>query len=443
MTYNLKKDHRKVNFMDKSMSNIDHYDDDQDIYISERSSLASSDDELEFPSPLPPIIQRTQTPSPIIFYPQKPIYGHRPSQTDAFKNGILPTAQLQFERKDEKLKKKQPKGPLGLALISENKSSEFGNHPHHPSYGTYHRIKYSDRIARHRPLVEGQVKSHDSFDSPQNAAQAALVTSPIKPSQLTRQSRREGVSNNEKTSPSSLIGQMENEHQQKMSPRHENDNGERRKGGQIQRRKTKLNNDWNDSHAQSFSNKSSQDSSSLIITSNSITNRSNNRSKMPDKSPMKGEYDENGKHRHYQNHPPSIPSPQNHHSFQHIRRRPPSGVYNGSELPVVDMTQKKSDRTIGANQSNREMFNSPPPPPPSSMMMGNQTPYLPPITRENHYPKAHIARFPNEYYGTLARQTQVKDWEESIEVPKFYRSDPSTRFYDRYFGIGPDKRLVA
>lgn len=465
MTYNSKKDYRTIHFIDKSFIMMDHYDEDQDIYISERSSIGSSDDETELPSPLPPIIQQVQTPSPILFYPQKQIYLQRFSQPEATKNNVLPTTQIQFERKEEKVKKKRhskipPGGGVagGLAAISENKSSDFGNHhQHQTSFGSYHRVKHPDRLARPRALIDGPVKSYDSFDSPQGAAQAALVTSSIKPSQPTRQSRREGPNNAhekqrfdamDKTLPSNSV---ENDFSpMKISPRqslagvqHDSDSGERRKGGPVpQRRKGKLTNDWNDSHAQSFLNKSSQDSNSLVITSNPLGSRSNNRTKMGEKSPGRNDYDENNKYRSHPNHSPSIPSPQNHHPYQHVRRRPPSGVHNTTEFSTFDSTPKKNDRSFQM-QTGRDIFISPPPPPPSSMMVTNQVSYLPPISRDTHYPKTQIARFPNEYYGTLARQSQNKDWEESVEVAKFYRSDPSTRFYDRYFNVVSDKRLAA
>lgn len=465
MTFNSRIDHRIIHLMEKSFSHMEQYDDDQDIYISERSSIGSSGDEVELPSPLPPLIQRGHTPSPILYYPQKQIYVQRYPPAEVTKNIFLPTAQVQLERKDEKPKKKnrhqQSKGApgaTGLAAISENKLSDFSSHHQHPiSYGSYHRVKHPDRMVKHRPMADGQVKSHDSYDGPQNAA---LVTSQIKPSQTTRQGRREGAAANlhdskyrldpmDKGSP---LNPIENEYQpSKISPRpslavggHESDTGERRKGGVGvgQRRakgKATTTNEWNDAHVQSFSNKSSHEGSSLIITSNSMIKRS----KMPEKSPGRNEFDENNKHRHYPNHSPSIPSPGNHHAYQHIRRRPPSGVHNTSELPSVDLSPKKISERTSQVPANRDIFNSPPPPPPSSMMINNQTSYLPPISRDNYYPKAQIARFPNEYYGTLARQNQNKDWEESMEVPKIYRSDASTRFYDRYFTIVPDKRLAA
>ena len=438
MTSNWKKDQQDIWKTPKPSMIPNHDDgDDQDIYISERSSIASSDD---FSMIRYPIGQRVPTPSPALVFAQKPPPVLRYPRHESPECGPLPTTQIQFERKEEKITKKPRRKPTvppgGPMSVSETRPSEFATH--HP---VFHRVKAPDRTVRHRPSPDGQATPHDPFNTPQQAAQASLTTSPIKPSPAPRPARREGVP----TTQSHHLIHLDHDHAPpKASPRQpkETENDERRDHSnrramppQQHRYKPKSNHDWADQHLQSLSTKSPQEPHTLFVTSNAITSRSNPRPK----NPLRHETDENSsKHRHYPNHSPSIPSQPNHHHFSHIRRRPPSGVHMTSELPLVDVSSKKFERS-SQFQNTRDLFRvSPSPPAP----LYNPSSHLPPIVRDNHS-KANVARFPNEYYGTLARQSHVKDWEESMEIPKVYKSDPPARFYDRYLTIMPDKRLVA
>jgi hypothetical protein len=214
-----------------------------------------------------------------------------------------------------------------------------------------------------------------------------------------------------------------------------------------QHRKPKTENDSIDHRMQTLSNgKLSRDTSSLIITSNSLTNQSKKRSKIMDKNSVLSDIDENGKHRHYpqlhhrQNqiqlqNSPSIPSLQiHHHNSHHIRRRPPSGTPLGSNFHVVDVSFQKSSRPSYIQQTREPCHLSIP-------TSSNQTPHLPPIIRDQH--KTRPSRFPTEYYGTLARQTHGKDWQGSMDIPKFDKPDSQTRFYYRYLHNVVDKRLAA
>jgi hypothetical protein len=214
-----------------------------------------------------------------------------------------------------------------------------------------------------------------------------------------------------------------------------------------QRRKLKVENDWPENHVQSISNgRPVQDQTSLMITSNALPNRSKNRSKIPDKNPVNTDLDEIGRYR--PPHPPaliqpqntpSIPSHQNHHNHNplHVRRRPPSGTYLTSDVHVVDVSFKKPDRPQNI-QPGRDPFHAPAP------TNSNQTPRLPPIMRDHHHqPKIYSPRFPMDYYGTIARQSHGKNWDESMNTQRIYKPDPQTRFYDRYLHSIVDKRLAA
>ena len=324
---------------------------------------------------------------------------------------------------------------------------------------------------RHRQSNDNQVVPHESLDTSQHTHPPALTTASIKPRQQPRKSRPNGVpivpSNQDKqrhdhmeknsTPLSHLISHEnhENNHQQqKSTSKHfvtlkDISNDEHREHPtkptvSTQRRKLRTENDTADQSMRTFSNKSSQDSSTLIITSSSLANRSKNRSKVSDKNSLTTDADENSKHRHHHHHhshahnSPSIPSQQNHHHHHpphfHVRRRPPSGAYIGAEIQVVDVSFKKPERSPYFQQV-RDPFHSPAP------SIHNQSPHLPPIIRDHH--KTNTNRFPTEYYGTLARQAQTKDWEETIEIPKIYKSDLQTRFYDRYLNTVVDKRLAA
>ncbi|CAF3616092.1 unnamed protein product [Rotaria socialis] len=506
MTNTLKKDYLKtfdlpqINGKSNFYINHDDDDDDQDIYISERSSISSSNDMhttssqnvKRLPTPTP-------TPTSLLSLAQKQSYNHR-YHGNEFPESVMPTiAQYKLLRKEEKKRKNTPpKGPppgqTAAASFYETKSPELKEE--YCPYRCYYRVKNPDWATTHRQASDAQLLMNDSLDSSQYAQQPVLMTSPIKPKQQPRKSRANGVSTlktnqdkqrhdqSGKASPSSssyltFNENLENPHyhhhhyhhhyQQQQQQQHialeNSDNDEYRE--QLpkrtipkQRRKLKIEHDLNDHYVPMHPNRSPRTSNNLIITSNSLTNRSKNRSKIPEKSPANTDIEENSRHRstkphhhspppppphhHHQNLAqshisPSIPSQQNyqHHQHLHIRRRPPSGSHVTSEMSMVDSTVKKSDRPTYFQQP-RDSFHSPATP------VYNQSSYLPPIIRDNHHhQKTNTTRFPTEYYGTIARQTHSKDWEESIEIPKIYKNEPQTRFYDRYLNTVVDKRLAA
>jgi len=490
MTYNLRNDHFKSwdlqQANEKPMTIIEN-DDDQDIYISERSSVASSNDMNQAHSS---IAKRLPTPttSSILAVSQKQPHNLRYPYNELPENGVL--IQRKEENKKKKDLRKAPPDQGNLVSFAETKSPELRD-AHYP-YLYYSKAKNPDWVMRHRQTGDSQVIPNESLDLPQHAHQPALTTSPIKPRQQPRKTTRHNhvpiiQSNQDKqrvdhsennstvlsnstmltnlTSPENydnINNQKQSSSPKQYIPLKDSDHDEHRiqpikRTIPQQRRKLKTENDWTDNYMQSLSNgRQSQDSNSLIITSNSLTNRTKNRSKISNKNSGSSDIDENGKYRHQHHSPyyhhhqnqlqshnsPSIPSQQtyhHHHNLQqhlHVRRRPPSGVYLGSEFQLVDVSFKKTDRSSYIQQT-REPCPSPISP------IYNQTSHLPPIIRDHHQHKTHTSRFPNEYYGTLARQTHSKDWEEPIDIPKIYKPDSQTRFYDRYLHNIVDKRLAA
>jgi hypothetical protein len=451
------------------MNIIHEDDDDQDIYISERSSIDSSID-LHRTSTVPdptPILTRPLVTTPLPFHVQQTVsHSKRHEQHDSNDNGHVHRTQIQVKGNDEKIKMKNRKKPPivsgGAMPFSENKSNESRHHQH--SYGIYHRVKYPDRLKHNRPFADSQVRSYDSFDNFPTLAQTTLIASSIKPIQAVRKARRDGpttkqsvhekshVDSMEKTLPPFSSIHADNDHQLQSTIKpasrlsffgrdNENDahcdvTNERQMP--LTRRKSKVNNERIDHHVQPVSNKfTSQESNTHATTSHSVITRSNKRSKPLDRHAGKFDSDDNTKSRYYANHPPSIPSSLNH---QQLRRRSPSGAFPASELPVVEISCKKYER-LSQQPISRDSYHHSPSPPPS-LSVGNHTSYLPPIIRDNHS-KPHIGRFPHEYYGTLARQTHANDWDESMEISNMYRPEPQARCYDRFLTIGPDKRLFA
>ena len=462
MTYTQKKDFRKtwdLPPLNESPLDLMGNDDDQDIYISERSSVVSSND---LSGTVTPIGKRLPTPTTSTFESVQQISRH--SQTEVPDNPTPVLTQDQQRPKEEKKTKKNdlrktPAGHVNVTSIPENKSSDYGEN-YYP-YWYYYKSQNPAWMTRRR-----QNASHETPDPPQpHPHQPAFTSSSMKPQQQQptparkprqhhhgsiaqsnqEKHRFEPVENNSSTSAHSITHDNHemNHSKQRSSPKHPDEHRilpTKKPVIQQQRRKTKIDHDSVDNHGQSMSNnhRSSQDSSTLTITSNSMANRQKNRSKLSDKSLLVTDLDDPNKSRYHQNYlrshnSPSIPSHQtHHHNPPHVRRRPPSG----SEVHVVDVACRRPDRTSYLQQI-RDPYHSRVSP------ISNQTLHLPLIINDHHQPKTNSPRFPTEYYGTLARQTHGKNWDESLDAPRIYKPDPQTRFYDRYLHSIVDKRLAA
>lgn len=444
MTYAHKKDFRKIWDLPPVNENpldLMGNEDDQDIYISERSSVVSSND---LSGTVTPIGKRLPTPTTSTFISFQQISRH--SQIETPEDLIPVVIQTQQRSKEPKTSKKNdlgkiPPGHMNIASIPESKSSDHGEN-YYP-YWYYYKSQNPAWIARQR-----QNALHEALDPPH---QPTITSSSIKPAPTRKprqhppplglmvhpnpeKHRYEHLENNSSTSMHLIPHDNHegNHSKPKPSPRHADEHRvlpTKKSVLQPQRRKKKIEQDSVDNH------RSSQDSSTLMITSNPVVNRPKNRSKLSDKSSLIPDADDPNRTRYHQNflrshHSPSIPS---HHNPLHIRRRPPSG----SELHVVDVAFRRSDRTSYLQQM-RDPFHSRVSP------TSNQTLHLPLIINDHHsQTKTHSPRFPTEYYGTLARQTHGKNWDESMDAPRIYKPDAQTRFYDRYLHQIVDKRLAA
>ena len=491
MAHNSKKDHAEDYDLNqiKGKTMIDfenNCDDDQDTYISERSSVASSGDINQASISIVKAIPAPTPFSPFLMPQTKP---HTLRCHDIrFPKSELPlTTKLQLPRKIDKRKNetlhKVQLGHGALAPLSETKSSDLVDNRH--PYYYYYKMKNAARTTRHHQTTDGPIMPYKSFTPSQCANKLALTTSSIKPKQQLQQSRQDDVStiqldcgkpfhDHSKQSLSTLswcltVGEShENNHQQKTSLPMTNkslenfDNLEHREKSQKRRilrqgRNMQMENDVTNHCVQSFASKSFQNSDSLMITSNSFANQQKTGSKISDKKSLNSDISESSKrghrktHRHYPNqiqlhNSPSIPSQQNHHHHHHhhhhhqyhVRRRPPSDSYVSSEFQIVNVSVRSSERLSSFEQV-RESFHSP------LLSTSSQNSCLPSITRDYHYhQKSNITRFPTEYYGTLARGAHSRNSEESIgKTPKVHGPEPPTRFYDRHLNNVVDKRLAV
>lgn len=487
MTYNLKHNHAKnweiQHPNEKPLFNIENEDDDQDIYISERSSISSSSGPHNIPDS---IVKRLPTPttSTVLSMPPKQVHTLRYPYNELPDNGIPSTTQYKLQSKEEKQKKKNirkaPPGQGNLVSFPETKPPELGDN-YYP-YWYYYKAKNPDWIVRHRQTVDGQIIPYESIDPSQYAPQPALTTSPIKPRQkplptqrksrptnapllamnqdklrfdslennsvamthLTSHDNHEVHNRKHRSSPRQFVPLKDFDHHDHLQ------SNKRAIPPQRAQRKLKTESEWTENYLQTLSHgKPAQDTNTVMLTSNVINTRSKNNPKQSDKNSINSDIDDNNKQKYrlqqYQNRSlsrdnPSIAAQQPPNSTHHVRRRPPSGTHVSADFQVVDITFKKPERPSYLQPTRESPFHPPP--------IYNQTPHLPLIMRDSYQSqqqqfKTNTPRFPNEYYGTLARQTRTKEWDEPLEIPNIYKPDPQTRFYDRYLHNIIDKRLAV
>jgi len=476
MTYHLKRNHLKnwdlQQINEKSIINFPD-DDGQDIYISERSSVTSSNDTSQILTKRLPI----QTQSLNLSLPTKPPHTLRYQYNELPQNGISAAIQSQFQRKQDretkKILRKAPTGQGSLVPFPKRKPAVVANN--YCAYWDYSKLKNPEWIMRQPRAADGQIIPYESFDPSKYVPQPEMITSSIKSKKPVRKSqhndlpagqskqnkqRLDHTEKNALTSSHAIFYDEHDNNRQRPSYKHylplrdvdNNEYRERQTQRKIpqQNRKLKTENDWTDHNTQPF-----QDLNSLIIKSNSLANRP----KIPDKYPLTSDIDKNGKHvhHHHHHHPNQIHSrhplsnlsqqthhhyhrhqnqthlhdPSSHHNHYHqqnvpIRPHPDSGPQQ------FDVLLKDSARPP-YYQHTRDEYHSPP------SLFHNPTHYLPP----NHHHKTYTARFPSDYYGTLARQIQRKNWEESKGKTNIYKPDRHARWYDHRLHDVVDKRLTV
>ncbi|UJR37783.1 hypothetical protein I4U23_030475 [Adineta vaga] len=494
MTYHIKKEYLKNWDIQQRSDNSTNYlvaadDNDEDIYISERSSITSSNDTGQMISS-----SNNRLPTPIPssrLSPRKTPHSLRYTYNNMPENGIPIAIQHQRQQKEEKIKKqnlrKAPPGQGNLVPIPQLKPSDTGDN-YYP-YWYYYKVKNPDWIARQRQANQNKRIPYATSDPSKYHPQPALTTLSIKPKKRTQKSRQNDLSNpqtnqnkqhydysekNSVTPPYVILHQNHENNQQQQPtkkryiPLKDVDNNEYREQQMTrkiipERRKLTNDNEWTDHYLQSISNKQSQNLSNLLITSKPIANRTKPQSKNSDKhfftsdmndddnyhphtSSQQNHSQSHHRHHHHSHHHPSIPSENNHVYYQthlqnhqdeshqqhiHIRRRSSSGAYVNSDVQVVDVLYDTTDQTHH---------------PPYTSVLYNQTDYLPSITHI-HQQKGNTNRYPSDYYGTLSRQLNNKTYQKSIRKTKNYKSDLHSRFTDHHHHHHLhnviDKRLVV
>ncbi|CAF3707790.1 unnamed protein product [Adineta steineri] len=507
MTYHIKREHLKNWDLQPINENpiITTIDDDQDIYISERSSMTSSNDTIKIFSP---ITKQTPTPSSRFILPKKPPHTLKYPYNKLPEDGIPAAIHYQLKLKnDKKLRttvRKAPPGQGNLVPIPPIKPVESSNN-YYP-YWYYYKMQNPDWIMRQRRTADGQIIPYDSFDpSKYLPAQSEITTSPPKPKKRTRKYRPNDVpviqSNQDKErvdySEKNLLTSshlMLHEDQQQVPLKHyiplndidNNEHREQKPKRKIlqQRSKPKIENERNDHNIPSLSNKPSYDLDNLMIVSKPIENRSKNQSKLSDKHTLNSNIDDNGKRRHHHHHHhqtqlqnhhhpnqthshihPSIPSQQNHSHQQH-HRYPQNQTHSHNNPHILSQQNHQPEyyqqhvhirrRPLSSIYVNSDvqivdiLFKDPVQddyhlPPPASYSLTHP---LPPVTHDHHHQqqqqKTNPIRFPTDNYGALNRQTHGKNGKESIRKTKIYKSDLHTLYSNnnRVHNL-VDKRLAV
>jgi hypothetical protein len=438
MAYTLKKDHL-TNWNRQETNEKPLFNDDQDSYISERSSAASLNETT--PSPIPinkQLPSRLPPPPPI---PRKEPHSLRYYYNELPENGIPLATQFKEAQKEEKQRKKNPhKAPTGQGTLVElpEKPRERGDN-YYP-YWYYYKLKNPDWIMRHRQTADGQLIPYDYVNPSQYVHEPALSTSPSKtPRQHHRKSRYDpsNMPYNPDKKPYETVQKETLLPPKQYVPLKGVNNGERsdQPTGQIrlpQREKLKTENDWNNHYIQSVTmDKSSQDANNLNGISN--TSKHHHHHHHHSKTMHNILPNENKNHRHIHHHhssPPQLSQPHHHH-HHHL----PSKEYVDNEFQVIDASFKKSERTPYFQQTSNS-FHLPPP------AIYDQNSYLPPITHDYYY-----RLNPSDYYykpipTDYTTQTFNKDRKEPIKSPKIHRADQQTNFYDRYLNNIITKKIT-
>ena len=380
MTYNLKKEH---------VTNWDarNINDEGDSPISERTSIASTIDDIEpkkSPSPPPP--------AP----PAKVPHSLRYYYNDVPENGVPLATQYKRVKAEEKKRqrniRKAPPGQGSLAPLPEGKPPGMSENFY--PYWHYYKVKNPDWQLRHRQTADGQLIPYDSFDASKYTQEPALSVSPIKSNERSRERR-------EKTSAKQYIPLKDPDRDAMPVSR---------RTRHRRRRNEK------DPYTQSTTDSSKFEESTA--------------------TEKKKKHHHNRHHHHDHHHHthkpvPPVPEPSAHHPHNHHHHHHhhhlPSFEYVNSEFLVSDQSYKRVERSPFF-QPLQGISPSPPP------AIYNQSSYLPPI---NTRPTAW------NYYGTPSDHTLSRDWIEPVNEHKVYKADPQTRFYDRYLNNIIDKRLTA
>jgi hypothetical protein len=408
MAYKLKKDH--VTNWDMQESSDKPLNDDQDTYISERSSATSS----RYPTPVPsPKIKRSPTPPPPPHVSPKQSHSLRYYYNELPENGVPLAIQANQAKKEEKQRQKNirkaPPGQGNLAPVPDTTQPVIADQ-YFPYWRNYQE-KNPDYLMRHRQAADGQLIPYDSFDPTPYVHAPAVTDSTTKPRRRHhRKSRHHRDSSITQYNSDKMVERVPavDQYVSLKDP----DNGDYSDPSNKRTRfpeRSKLKTENN----QQMTSKSLEDSKT---SNNSFSDESKKHL-----------------HHHHHHHHHSTPQPQlqkhhhhHHHGHHHHNHHLTSPVkqYVDSEFKVIDASFKKTQRSPYFQEKQKPTH----PPPPT---IYNQNSFLPPIARD--YRSVSL----NDYYGT---QTFSRDW---IKSPKIYKTNPRTNFYDRYLNNVIDKRLTT
>ncbi|CAF3396967.1 unnamed protein product [Rotaria socialis] len=151
---------------------------------------------------------------------------------------------------------------------------------------------------------------------------------------------------------------------------------------------------------------------------------------------------EDKRHRHHHHHKPSESQEQNQQQFSvHVEQQPSqhhhhhrhhhhnysissAKEYVDQEFRVIDGSFKKSERTTYF-----QGIGNPP-------IINNQNSYLPFILPRENLCGSKSTDFYTKY-------TLSKDWRDSIKSSRICKTDPQTKFYDRYFNSVIEKKITS
>ncbi|CAF3487925.1 unnamed protein product [Rotaria sp. Silwood1] len=423
MTYQLKKEYL-TNWDAPKSNEKSIFSDDQDTYISEKSSIISLRENNQPSIPnnkelLTPPVLRTGL-------PKKQPHTLRYPYNDLPKNGIPLATQYNNAQKEEKKRKKAvrkaPPGQGNLVSLPENNPSAM-NDNYYP-YWHYYKLKNPDWSMRHRQTTDGQLIPYDPVDPSKYVHESALTKSPTTPHRHHRKSHHNNHDTSiakynsdkhryetvQKVSQSSPPISYKNYREQRSPPKQNTsledaNNIERldrpiRQRSSQHRHKPTSENNLNDYSVTSMTEKPLRDSNNLTVPSDASVHRSKHRSKKKSNdSTDENKTHHHSHHHHHHHHSPVLSQQQHHHHHHHSPTQSqqhhhqhhhrhnhhhhthphfsPSKEYVDTEFQVIDASFAKSERTPFF-QGTENSFHSPPP------SIYNQSSYLPPITSDHH-----------------------------------------------------------
>ncbi|CAF2078596.1 unnamed protein product [Rotaria magnacalcarata] len=350
-------------------------------------------------------------------------------------NGIPFAVQFNNSKKEEEKRKrsirKAPPGQGTLAPVVETQPSEM-NKNYYP-YWHYYKLKNPDWMMRHRQTSDGQLIPYDTVDPSQYVEEPAMTDIKPKSSRHNRKSHRK---NYDKYTQNNNLDERSNDTNRNPSlpvPSMSNENIKRQRS--LSRNHQSLKDATN--NLSSIPRNSNQ-----VVTSDASKHRNKNvNDEFTNEDKRHHHHHHRRHHHHHRHHTPSESQEQNqqqssvqveqqpsqhhhHHHHHHNYSVSSAKEYVDQEFRVIDDSFKKSERTTYF-----QGIRNPP-------IINSQNSYLPSILPRENLSGSKSTDFYTKY-------TLSKDWRDSIKSPRIYKTDPQTKFYDRYFNSVIEKKLTS